>query len=115
MPNGGNFSISYRTQTVTPSLAQELEVAPGQYVCIQIQDDGVGMEPRTLARVLEPFFTTKPFGSGSGLGLSMVYGFLRQSGGGIRILSRRGEGTTIELLLPVADPNSEMLNPRCAG
>jgi len=69
-------------------------------VQIAVSDNGMGMDGSTMARVFEPFFTTKQFGSGSGLGLSMVYGFVKQSGGGVRIRSRQARGTTVALLLP---------------
>jgi CheY-like chemotaxis protein len=69
-------------------------------VQIAVSDNGMGMDGSTLARVFEPFFTTKQFGMGSGLGMSMVYGFTKQSGGGVRIRSRQARGTTVALLLP---------------
>jgi hypothetical protein len=81
-----------------------VKVAAGDYVQIDVSDTGQGIEPAVLARVFEPFFTTKPFGSGSGLGLSMVYGFVRQSGGNIRILSTPGKGTSVRFVLPAAQP-----------
>ncbi len=72
---------------------------PGEYVSLRVMDDGPGMSPEVLARAFEPFFSTKPVGQGSGLGLAMVYGFARQSGGTVRLASREGAGTTVELLL----------------
>jgi len=75
-------------------------VEPGEYVQIAVTDNGMGMDGKTLARVFEPFFTTKQFGMGSGLGMAMVYGFIKQSGGGARIRSRQAVGTTVALLLP---------------
>jgi CheY-like chemotaxis protein len=77
-------------------------LAPGEYVSISVRDTGTGIAPDNLPRVFEPFFTTKPVGQGSGLGLSMVFGFARQSEGCIRISSRVGEGTTVTLYLPAA-------------
>ncbi len=77
-------------------------VAPGDYVCISVSDDGCGMSEDVRRRALEPFFTTKPLGQGTGLGLSQTYGFVRQSGGTMRIESRPGRGTTVEMLLPRA-------------
>jgi len=78
------------------------DLAPGDYVAISISDTGNGIPPEILERVFEPFFTTKPIGQGTGLGLSQVYGFLKQTGGGVAILSTPGEGTTVRLYLPRA-------------
>jgi len=76
------------------------DVAPGDYVRIAVKDGGAGMPPEVIERAFDPFFTTKPIGEGTGLGLSMVYGFARQSGGQVRIESVEGQGTTISLCLP---------------
>jgi PAS domain S-box-containing protein len=98
MPEGGHLRITARERTVGPGAA----VAPGSYVSFVVEDDGCGMPRDVLARALEPFFTTKEAGKGSGLGLSMVYGFARQSGGLVNIDSRPGQGTRVEVLLPAA-------------
>jgi CheY-like chemotaxis protein len=88
--------------------ARALGVAAGDYVSLAVTDDGCGMAPDDIARAFDPFFTTKPIGQGTGLGLSMVYGFAQQSGGIARIVSRVGSGTTVQLYLPRrdADPAS---------
>ena len=92
---------STRRQLDAPQ-ASHLGLAPGAYACLQVSDNGCGMEASTRARVFEPFFTTKAAGQGTGLGLSMVYGFVRQSGGGIDIQSSPGKGCCVSLWLPLA-------------
>ncbi|KLD79022.1 PAS domain-containing protein [Xanthomonas hyacinthi] len=83
----------------------------GHYVCVSVTDNGSGMPPEVLARVLDPFFTTKEEGKGTGLGLSMVYGFAKQSGGAVRLYSEQGRGTTVRLYFPI-DDNVENVAPR---
>jgi PAS domain S-box-containing protein len=83
-----------------PALTPDEELSGGDYVVVSVSDDGSGIEPHLLSKVFEPFFTTKEVGKGSGLGLSMVYGFAKQSRGHVRIQSQLGRGTTIKLLLP---------------
>ena len=103
MPDGGSLGISVARRHVSPSLALLVEVPAGDYVQFDVSDSGSGIAPEILSRVFEPFFTTKSFGTGSGLGLSMVYGFIRQSGGNIRILSTPGKGTNVRFILPMTD------------
>jgi CheY-like chemotaxis protein len=103
MPEGGTLSLETANRRIGHSGAADFpEVGPGEYVMITVSDTGTGMPPEILAQVFEPFFTTKEAGKGSGLGLSMVYGFANQSGGGIKIESEVGKGTEISILLPVA-------------
>ena len=80
--------------------ARERELPPGQYVTLCVSDNGTGMAPEVIARAFDPFFTTKPVGQGTGLGLSMIYGFVRQSGGQVHIRSEVGQGTMVSLFLP---------------
>ncbi|TGD99304.1 hybrid sensor histidine kinase/response regulator [Methylobacterium nonmethylotrophicum] len=103
MPGGGTVTITTENLTVDDETALVLMVRPGPYAVVQMQDTGTGMPPEILARVLEPFFTTKDEGRGTGLGLAMVYGFARQSGGTVRIASEPGRGTTVRLLFPATD------------
>lgn len=101
MPGGGKLVIeTCNAHLDTAYAAKQRDVRPGQYVCICVTDTGVGMSKATIARAFEPFFTTKPIGQGTGLGLSMIYGFARQSEGYVRIYSEEGQGTTVKLYLP---------------
>jgi len=93
-------SILIETQACEVEAGEVAELAAGTYVCVSVTDNGAGMDAATMARVFEPFFTTKSVGKGTGLGLSQVYGFARQSGGGVRIRSGVGEGAEIRLYLP---------------
>jgi PAS domain S-box-containing protein len=101
MPEGGKLIIeTCNTHLDSRYTAQQRDLKPGQYVCVSVSDTGTGMSPETVARAFEPFFTTKPLGHGTGLGLSMIYGFARQSEGHARIYSELGKGSTIRLYLP---------------
>jgi PAS domain S-box-containing protein len=101
MPAGGSLAIAVRN--VGPDgLPPDLDLAAGGYVAVAVRDSGEGMTPETMARVFEPFYTTKDIGKGSGLGLSMVYGFAKQSGGGVGLDSAPGAGTCVTLYLPRA-------------
>jgi signal transduction histidine kinase len=106
MPGGGNLVVHSASRLVHNTEAVELELAPGRYVEIRVEDSGGGMDEATRSRAFEPFFTSKQFGGGSGLGLSMVYGFVKQSGGGAHISSTPGRGTTVTLLLPATSAPS---------
>jgi len=103
MPQGGRLTIGCSTPTVDGELSGlrgEIVLPPGRYVKLEIADTGVGMDAATLEHIFEPFFTTKGFGKSTGLGLATVLGIVRQSGGGIRVTSARGKGTTFEILFP---------------
>ena len=100
MPEGGRLHISACPVALSNEAAR-FEVAPGPYALIEVADTGCGMDAATLARAYEPFFTTKRFGLGSGLGLSMAYGLVKQSGGGITLQSQPGQGSRVQLVLPL--------------
>jgi signal transduction histidine kinase len=100
MPDGGRLTIETANTWVDERAARERDMAPGQYVALCVTDTGTGMTPEVIKRAFDPFFTTKPIGMGTGLGLSMIHGFARQSGGQVRIYSELGEGTTMRIYLP---------------
>jgi PAS domain S-box-containing protein len=100
MPEGGKLTIETANRWLDERAASQQDLPVGQYVSICVTDTGTGMSPEIKARAFEPFFTTKPTGEGTGLGLSMIYGFARQSGGHARIYSEVGHGTTMCIYLP---------------
>ena len=100
MPDGGRLTIETGNRWLDEHAARERDLPPGQYVSLCVSDTGTGMTPDVIARAFDPFFTTKPIGQGTGLGLSMAYGFARQSGGQIRIYSEPDRGTMVCLYLP---------------
>lgn len=101
MPISGTITISARTEKVAAGNGYNL--SPGSYVCVSVSDTGMGMDAATLARAIEPFFTTKGVGKGTGLGLSMIHGLAVQSGGALKLRSEVGKGTTAEIWLPRSD------------
>jgi CheY-like chemotaxis protein len=100
MPNGGRITIETANRWLDDRGAREREVSAGQYLSISVTDTGIGIPKDVIGQIFDPFFTTKPIGEGTGLGLSMVHGFVRQSGGEVRVYSEVGKGTTVHLYLP---------------
>jgi CheY-like chemotaxis protein len=112
MPRGGRLTIRTELYRKLASSTSFTDLPAGEYLMLSVRDEGEGMSAETINRAFEPFYTTKPAGVGTGLGLSMVYGFVKQSGGGIDIRSKLGEGTTLRVIFPVVDqtPTQEQNN-----
>ena len=100
MPDGGRLTVETANRWLDERTARTRDLSPGQYISLCVSDTGTGMTPEVVARAFDPFFTTKPIGMGTGLGLSMAYGFVRQSGGQARIYSEPGQGAMVCLYLP---------------
>ena len=117
MPNGGKLTIETANAHLDEAyVADAAEVAAGQYAVIAVSDTGAGMAKDVLEHAFEPFFTTKPTGQGTGLGLSQVYGFVKQSGGHVRLYSESGEGTTVKIYRDSPQRNRRGDHRRhCAG
>ena len=116
MPDGGRITMETANARIDRAYAdRHVEVTPGQYVLIAVSDTGSGIPPDIIDRVVEPFFTTKRHGVGNGLGLSMVHGFVKQSGGHMKIYSEAGEGTTIRLYLPRSTQPTSTVSTMVAG
>ncbi len=100
MPEGGKLTIETANKWLDDRAGRERDLPPGQYISVCVTDTGTGISRDIVDRIFDPFFTTKPIGQGTGLGLSMIHGFVRQSGGQIRVYSEPGHGTTMCLYLP---------------
>ncbi len=107
MPDGGKLLIQTGNRHLTAATATGYQLPAGRYVELSVSDTGTGMSNDVMARAFDPFFTTKPLGMGTGLGLSMIYGFARQSGGGVHITSKLGEGSKVCVLLPMHEGEAE--------
>ena len=116
MPDGGQLTIEIRQARLDADYAQtHPEIRTGRYVLIEVTDTGAGMSEEVRRHAFEPFFTTKSTGAGTGLGLSMVYGFVKQSGGNIQIYSELGRGTAVRVFLPAAETFAAETSPRASG
>ncbi len=100
MPQGGRLTIETANRWLDEEAVRGHDLAAGEYVSVCVTDTGTGIPPEVVSRIFDPFFTTKPAGRGTGLGLSMIHGFARQSGGAVRVCSEVGRGTTMCLYLP---------------
>lgn len=110
MPDGGQLLIETGNRQLDAAEARALELPAGRYVALCVSDNGSGMSDEVLKRAFDPFFTTKPIGMGTGLGLSMIYGFARQSGGGVHIYSTLGRGTRVCIYVPACNESAPIDN-----
>jgi PAS domain S-box-containing protein len=115
MPDGGKITIETGNRWLDERSAKERGLEPGQYISLCVSDTGSGMTPEVIAKAFDPFFTTKPIGVGTGLGLSMIYGFAQQSGGAVRIYSELGQGTNVCIYLPRYWGEAEQEDPLAGG
>ncbi len=115
MPDGGRLTVRTDNVTLDAHRSRERDLPPGEYVSIAVVDTGTGMPAEVVAQAFDPFFTTKPIGQGTGLGLSMIHGFARQSGGQARIVSEVGAGTTVEILMPRDSGSDAADKPAAVG
>ncbi len=114
MPDGGQLLIETGNRYLDSPTAAKHELTAGRYVELTVSDTGTGMTREVIGRAFDPFFTTKPIGMGTGLGLSMIYGFARQSGGGVNIFSETGKGAKLSILLPMFEGQAEPVLHDCA-
>ncbi|MEE5103077.1 response regulator [Pseudomonas alliivorans] len=115
MPDGGQLLIETGNRYLDSPTAAKYELTAGRYVELTVSDTGTGMAKEVMGRAFDPFFTTKPIGMGTGLGLSMIYGFARQSGGGVGIFSEVGKGAQLSILLPMFEGEAEPVEFECAA
>ena len=116
MPDGGKLTVETANIHLDELYTRAYDgLSPGDYVVLSVSDTGQGMTPEVVARAFEPFFTTKPIGQGTGLGLSMIYGFVKQSGGHVRIYSEVGRGTSVRLYLPRHEVQTEAAAAQAPG
>ncbi len=112
MPDGGQLTVETSNQALGAAISGMRDMPPGDYIALSVSDTGCGMPPEVITRAFEPFYTTKLAGQGTGLGLSMIYGFSRQSDGQVRIHSEVGKGTTVTIFLPRSHGDADVESGR---